>query len=72
MLFTKHYNHEPLRLIGVTLNNVKRKDAIIEQMNIFDTKSNKTDPIDSLIENINKMTNAHLIKAKDYRINGKS
>ena len=41
-------------------------------MNIFDTKSNKTDPIDSLIENINKMTNAHLIKAKDYRINGKS
>ena len=54
MLFTKHYTHEPLRLIGVTLNNVKRKDSIIQQMNIFDTKNNKTDPIDSLIENINK------------------
>ena len=39
MLFNKHYTHEPLRLIGVTLNNVKRKEAIIEQMNIFDTKN---------------------------------
>ena len=56
----------------MTLNNVKRKEAIIEQMNIFDTKNESVDPIDSLIENINKMTNAHLIKAKDYRINGKS
>ena len=71
MLFTKHYTHEPLRLIGVTLNNVKRKDSIIQQMNIFDTKNNKTDPIDSLIENINKMTSAHLIKAKDYRLDSK-
>ena len=71
MLFTKHYTHEPLRLIGVTLNNVKRKDAIIQQMNIFDTKNNQTDPIDSLIENINKMTSAHLIKAKDYRPDSK-
>ena len=71
MLFTKHYTHEPLRLIGVTLNNVKRKDSIIQQMNIFDTKNNKTDPIDSLIENINKMTSAHLIKAKDYRPDSK-
>ena len=40
-------------------------------MNIFDTKNNKTDPIDSLIENINKMTSAHLIKAKDYRLDSK-
>ena len=72
MLFNKHYTHEPLRLIGVTLNNVKRKEAIIEQMNIFDAKNEAVDPIDSLIENINKMTSAHLIKAKDYRINGKS
>ena len=41
-------------------------------MNIFDTKNKAVDPTDSLIENINKMTSAHLIKAKDYRINGKS
>ena len=40
-------------------------------MNIFDTKNNKTDPIDSLIENINKMTSAHLIKAKDYHPDSK-
>ena len=36
MLFNKHYTHEPLRLIGVTLNNVKRKEAIIEQMNMVE------------------------------------
>ena len=44
----------------------------MQQMNMFDAKNEAVDPIDSLIENINKMTSAHLIKAKDYRINGKS
>lgn len=66
MLFSRHYTHTPLRLIGVTLNNVKRKEAIIEQINIFDHITEKADPVDHLINEINKMTNAHLIKAKDY------
>lgn len=66
MLFSKHYNHQPIRLIGVTLNNVKRKESIIEQINIFDHDSKEVDLVDSLIDRINKTTSAHLIKAKDY------
>ncbi len=69
MLFKNHYKHQPVRLIGVTLNNVMRKDAIKVQMSIFDQERNEESSpelrVDDIIKGLNKNNHLHLMKASD-------
>ncbi len=66
MLFREHYNHKPVRLIGITLNNVVRKDQLKIQMSIFDEPV-KQEPrelkVDDIIKTFNKENDFHLMKA---------
>ncbi len=66
MLFREHYNHKPVRLIGITLNNVVRKDQLKIQMSIFDEPV-KEEPrelkVDDIIKTFNKENDFHLMKA---------
>ncbi len=66
MLFREHYNHKPVRLIGITLNNVVRKDQLKIQMSMFDEPV-KEEPrelkVDDIIKTFNKENDFHLMKA---------
>ncbi|ANU28395.1 DNA polymerase IV [Planococcus versutus] len=45
-LFTRHWNGEPLRLIGVTVSNVAAKEDMTEQLSIFNFQEHvKEEPI---------------------------
>lgn len=49
-LFTKHWNGEPLRLIGVTISNVAGKVDMTEQLSIFNFQEHaKEEPILNLM-----------------------
>lgn len=49
-LFTRHWNGEPLRLIGVTVSNVAGKGAMTEQLSIFNFQEHaKEEPILNLM-----------------------
>ncbi len=49
-LFTKHWNGEPLRLIGVTVSNVAAKGDMTEQLSIFNFQEHvKEEPILNLM-----------------------
>ncbi|MFV0395309.1 MAG: DNA polymerase IV [Coprobacillaceae bacterium] len=58
MLFDANYNGKPVRLLGVSLNNVIEKSQHKEQISLFDTIDNEEDiepksDINSLINKIN-------------------
>lgn len=68
MLFHKHYNHKPVRLVGITLNNVVRKDQLKVQLSLFDFEEPAEEPVhelraDDIIRTFNTKNNLHLVKA---------
>lgn len=67
ILFQRHYDHQPLRLIGITLNNVKRKGEALQQISLFDKdkKIASESEAKKLIQAINKEEDLHLMLASD-------
>lgn len=66
LLLEEHYNHEPIRLIGITLNNIMHESKVLIQTSLFDRPvPKKQDEIDELIRTINKEGKAQLMKASD-------
>lgn len=68
ILFHRHYNHKPVRLIGITLNNVIRKDQLKVQMSLFDADVPDDEPVhelhaDDIIRTFNRKNDLHLMKA---------
>lgn len=54
-LFTKHWNGEPLRLVGVTVSNVVNKGEITEQLSLFNFQEHaKDEPILDLMSKLEK------------------
>ncbi|MGI2326637.1 DNA polymerase IV [Planococcus sp. YIM B11945] len=52
-LFTKHWNGEPLRLVGVTVSNVADKGEMTEQLSIFNFQDHaKDEPILELMSKL--------------------
>lgn len=72
-LFTKHWNGEPLRLIGVTVSNIATKDKMTEQLSIFNFHEHvKEEPILDLLAKLetrfgkNALTRGTKIKKTNY------
>ena len=54
-LLEDNYNGEiPIRLVGVTLRNLKPENKKIEQLNLFSLPEEKIDEVNSIIDKINK------------------
>src|SRR5690606_8340214 len=54
-LFTKHWNGEPLRLVGVTVSNVVDKGEMTEQLSLFNFHEHlKDEPILDLMSSLEK------------------
>jgi len=54
-LFTKHWNGEPLRLVGVTVSNVVDKGEMTEQLSLFNFQQHaKDEPILDLMSKLEK------------------
>lgn len=54
-LFTKHWNGEPLRLVGVTVSNVEDKGEMTEQLSLFSFQEHvKDEPILDLMSKLEK------------------
>lgn len=52
-LFTKHWNGEPLRLVGVTVSNVADKSEMTEQLSLFNFQQHaKEEPIIELMSRL--------------------
>lgn len=57
----------PIRLVGVTLKNLKPESEKIEQLNLFSLPEEKEDKVNSIIEKINKKLGYEaLLKASKY------
>lgn len=57
----------PIRLVGVTLKNLKPESKKIEQLNLFSLPEEKEDKVNSIIEKINKKLGYEaLLKASKY------
>lgn len=62
-LFDQLYDNKPIRLVSVSLNDLKHKDEIVEQISIFEPKKEENE-VDNLIKDLNKKLNeGKLIKA---------
>ena len=72
-LFTRHWNGEPLRLIGVTVSNVANKGDMTEQLSIFNFQEHaKEEPILDLMAQLESrfgksvLTRGTIIKKTNY------
>jgi DNA polymerase-4 len=67
MLLRKHYDYKPIRLIGLSINNLKKEGQINEQLSFFtEIKSDRESrevQVDDIIKQLNKNNNTHLMKA---------
>lgn len=56
ILFDKHYNNEPLRLVGVALQNVEDKKRTTQQLSLFDVhkEDENTSEAKQLVDDLNK------------------
>lgn len=68
-LFTKHWNGEPLRLVGVTVSNVADKGDMTEQLSIFNFQEHaKEEPLLELMSKLEaKFGKSVLIKGAKYK-----
>lgn len=68
-LFEKNYNNRPIRLLGITLSNLKDKKEILRQMSIYDLNINKKSTTE-IINDINKILDGNfLFKASEVKKN---
>lgn len=68
-LFTKHWNGEPLRLVGVTVSNVADKGDMTEQLSIFNFQEHaKEEPLLELMSKLEaKFGKSVLMKGAKYK-----
>ncbi|MCP2034893.1 DNA polymerase-4 [Planomicrobium sp. HSC-17F08] len=68
-LFTKNWNGEPLRLVGVTVSNVKDKGDMTEQLSIFNFQEHaKEEPILDLMSKLeSKFGKNVLVRGAKYK-----
>ena len=69
-LFEKNYsNNKAIRLLGITLSNLKEKREVLRQMSIFDLNINKKTTTE-IINDLNKMIDSKLfMKASEVNKN---
>lgn len=68
-LFEKNYANKPIRLLGVTLSNLKEKREVLQQMSIFDLNINKKSTTE-IINDLNKLLDGNLLfKASEVKKN---
>lgn len=66
-LFEKHYNNKPIRLLGITVSNLKEKKEVLKQMSIFDLNINKKSTTE-IINDLNKLLDSNLLfKASEVK-----
>ena len=67
-LFEKNYNYnKPIRLLGITVSNLKEKKEILQQMSIYDMNINKKSTTE-IINELNKLLDGDLLmKASEVR-----
>ena len=64
-LFEKNYDNRPIRLLGITVSNLKKKKDILRQMSIYDLNINKKSTTE-IINDLNKMLEGeYLFKASE-------
>lgn len=62
-LFFSHWNEEPIRLLGITSQELVEKDDAVKQLDLFSfEKDAKEEPILSVIDQINEKYGSQLIK----------
>ena len=62
-LFMKHWNEEPVRLLGVTVSNVVDKSDSTQQLNIFNFEEHiKDEPIVELVDQLQRKFGNNVIK----------
>jgi len=62
-LLEDNYKGEiPIRLVGVTLKSLKPENEKIEQLNLFSLPQEKEDPVNSIIEKINRKLGYEAVK----------
>ena len=68
-LFEKNYDNRPIRLLGITVSNLKKKKDILKQMSIYDLNINKKSTTE-IINDLNKMLEGeYLFKASEVLTN---
>lgn len=68
-LFEKNYNNRPIRLLGISLSNLKEKKEVLKQMSIYDLNINKKTTTE-IINDLNKLLDGnYLIKASEVKSN---
>ena len=66
-LFEKNYNNRPIRLLGITVSNLKEKKEVLKQMSIFDLNINKKSTTE-IINDLNKLLEGNLLfKASEVK-----
>ena len=66
-LFEKNYNNRPIRLLGITLSNLKKKKEVLQQMSIYDLNVNKKSTTE-IINDLNKLLDGnYLFKASEVK-----
>ncbi|AOV07789.1 DNA polymerase IV [Sporosarcina ureilytica] len=62
-LFTTHWDHEPVRLLGITISNVIPLNELYEQLSIYDYEKHAKDAqIEGLVSNLNEKFGQNAIK----------
>lgn len=63
VLFKKHWNDEPVRLLGITISNVLPVEELFEQLSIYNYEKHASDEkINGLISTLNKKLGTDMIK----------
>ena len=65
MLLRKNFDYKPIRLIGISINNLKKEGQINEQLSLFSDyhEEHHEVQVDDIIKELNKKNNTHLVKA---------
>lgn len=62
-ILEKNYDGRPIRLIGVTLQNLKDQSEVIEELSIFDNyEDSKQDDVRKIISDLNKLMDKPVFK----------
>lgn len=70
-LFFSHWNDEPIRLLGITGQDLVEKDDAVKQLDLFSYEQDaKDEPILSIIDQINQKYGEQLLK-KGIKVKGK-
>lgn len=62
-LFKAHWNHDPVRLLGITISNILPVENVVEQLSIYNFEKHAAEEkLDGLISTLNKKLGTDMIK----------